>query len=188
MNLPRRFSEVSGFVLAGGASLRMGTDKASLLLGEKRLVDLQIHLMRAVCRSVAIIGPLARFGGAGVQVYEDTIPCQGPLGGIYTGLRRARTEFSLFLGCDMPLMEARFLRYLCRQARATPALATVPPPSAGGRFPICMVLRRRALAKVFSSLESGQNQVARFLLHTPRRAITGRSFDARDFPLASLLT
>ena len=141
----RRFNEVSGFVLAGGASRRMGFDKASLPFGSERMVDRQIRLLRAICRSVSIIGPPGRFADTAVQVYEDEIPGQGPLGGIHTGLRRARTEFSLFLSCDMPLMEERFLRYLCEQALASRASATLPPPGAKGRYPLCAVLRRRVL-------------------------------------------
>ena len=53
----RRFNEVSGFVLAGGASRRMGFDKARLPFGSERMVDRQIRLLRAICRSVSIIGP-----------------------------------------------------------------------------------------------------------------------------------
>ena len=135
MSRPRRFSEVSGFVLAGGASRRMGFDKARLPLGSESMVDRQIRLLRAICRSVSIIGPPDRFPDAGIQVYEDEIPGQGPLGGIHTGLRRARTEFSLFLSCDMPLMDAGFLRYLCEQALVSRASATLPPPWAEGSVP-----------------------------------------------------
>ena len=186
MSRPRRFREVTGFVLAGGASRRMGTDKACLHLGPERLVDRQIRLLRAVCRTVAIIGPCAKLGGTGVEVYEDAIPGRGPLGGIHAGLERVRSEFSLFLGCDMPLMEARFLLYLCEQALETTALVTVPPPWTGGRYPLCMVLRRCALARLVSCLESGQNQVSQFFLHLPRRLITraefaGAGFSARIF-------
>lgn len=181
MSRPGRFREVTGYVLAGGASRRMGTDKACLPLGGERLVDRQIRLLRAVCHTVAIIGPSAKFGDTGIQVYEDAIPGQGPLGGIQAGLERARTEFSLFLGCDMPLMEARFLRYLCQQAMTTTALATVPPPWTGGRYPLCIVLRRRALARVVACLESGQNQVGRFFLQVPRRPITKAEFARAGF-------
>jgi molybdopterin-guanine dinucleotide biosynthesis protein A len=181
MSRQRRFSEVSGFVLAGGASRRMGFDKARLPFGPERIVDRQIRLLRAVCRTVAIIAPPSRFAGTGIQVYEDEISGKGPLGGIHTGLRRARTEFSLFLGCDMPLMEERFLRYLCEQALATRAMATVPPPWAGGRYPLCAVLRRRALARVGSCLESGQNQVGRFLSRCPRRTISKAEFARAGF-------
>lgn len=181
MSRPQRFSEVTGFVLAGGESRRMGTDKVCLRLGRERLVDWQIHLLRTVCGAVAVIGPAARLVDTGVQVYEDEIPGKGPLGGIHAGLRRARTEFSLFLGCDMPLMEARFLRYLCRQAMATTALATVPPSWTGGRYPLCIVLRRRALARVVACLESVQNQVGRLFLRIPRRPITKAEFAREGF-------
>jgi molybdopterin-guanine dinucleotide biosynthesis protein A len=181
MSGPRRFSEVSGFVLAGGASRRMGVDKARLPLGSERMVDRQIRLLRAICRSVAIIGPPDKFADTGVQVYEDEIPGKGPLGGIHTGLRRARTEFSLFLSCDMPLMEERFLRYLCEQALASRASATVPPPWRKGRYPLCAVLRRCALSRVRSCLASGQNQVGRFFSSSQRRTISKAEFARAGF-------
>jgi len=181
MSGPRRFNEVSGFVLAGGASRRMGFDKARLPFGSERMVDRQIRLLRAMCRSVSIIGPPDRFAGTGIQVYEDEIPGKGPLGGIHTGLRRARTEFSLFLSCDMPLMEERFLRYLCEQALASRASATVPPPCAKGRYPLCAVLRRRVLWLVRSRLASGQNQVGRFFSSFQRRTISKAEFVRAGF-------
>jgi len=177
----RRFSEVSGFVLAGGASRRMGFDKARMPLGSESMVDRQIRLLRSVCRSAAIIAPPDRFADAGIQVYEDEISGRGPLGGILTGLRRARTEFSLFLACDMPLMEERFLRYLCEEALESRALATVPPPWARERYPLCAVLRRHALARIASCLGSGQNQVGRFLSRSPRRAISKAEFARQGF-------
>lgn len=181
MNGPRRFSEVSGFVLAGGASRRMGIDKARLTFGGERMVDRQIRLLRAICCSVAIIGPPDTFADTGIQVYQDEIPGQGPLGGIHTGLRRARTEFSLFLSCDMPLMDVRFLRYLCEQALASRASATVPPPWAKGRYPLCAVLRRRAVWLVRSCLASGQNQVGRFFSRSQRRTISKAEFARAGF-------
>jgi molybdopterin-guanine dinucleotide biosynthesis protein A len=181
MSRPRRFSEVSGFVLAGGASRRMGFDKARLLFGSERMVDRQIRLLRAICRSVSIIGPPDKFADTGIQVYEDEIPGKGPLGGIHTGLRRARTEFSLFLSCDMPLMEERFLRYLCEQALASRASATVPPPWRKGRYPLCAVLRRCALSRVRSCLASGQNQVSRFFSGSQRRTISKAEFARAGF-------
>jgi molybdopterin-guanine dinucleotide biosynthesis protein A len=181
MSGPRRFSEVSGFVLAGGASRRMGVDKARLPLGSERMVDRQIRLLRAICRSVSVIGPPDKFADTGVQVYEDEIPGKGPLGGIHTGLRRARTEFSLFLSCDMPLMEARFLRYLCEQALASRASATVPPPWRKGRYPLCAVLRRGVLSMLRASLAMGQNRVGRFLKKVQRRTISKAEFARAGF-------
>jgi molybdopterin-guanine dinucleotide biosynthesis protein A len=161
----------------------MGFNKARLPLGSESMVDRQIRLLRAICRSVSIIGPPDRFPDAGIQVYEDEIPGQGPLGGIHTGLHRARTEFSLFLGCDMPLMDARFLRYLCEQALVSRASATLPPPWAKGLHPLCAVIRRRVLSTVRSSLTLGQNQVSRFLEKVQRRTISKAEFARAGFSL-----
>ena len=181
MSGPRRFSEVSGFILAGGASRRMGIDKARLRLGSESMVAWQIRLLRSLCRSVAIIGPPDRFLDAEIQVYEDEIPGQGPLGGLHTGLRRARTEFSLFLSCDMPLMDARFLRYLCRQALLSRAPATVPPPGAKGAYPLSVVLRRGVLSTIRASIALGQNRVGGFLKKVQRRTITKAEFARAGF-------
>jgi len=181
MSRQRRFSQVSGFILAGGTGRRMGFDKAHLPLGSESLLDRQIRLLRSVCRSVAILGPAARFANAGIPVYEDEISGRGPLGGICTGLRRARTELSLFLGCDMPLMEVRFLRYLCEQALESRVLATIPPPWEKGRYPLCAVLRRCALVMINSCLGSGRNQVGRFLARVPHRAISKAEFARQGF-------
>jgi len=181
MSSPRRFSEVSGFILAGGASRRMGIDKAKLLLGSESMVDRQIRLLRSFCGSVVIVGPPERFPDVDIQVYEDEIPGQGPLGGLHTGLRRARTEFSLFLSCDMPLMDVRFLRYLCRQAIVSRAPATVPSPGGKGAYPLCMVLRRSVLSTLRASLAMGQNRVGRFLKKVRRRTITRAEFARAGF-------
>jgi molybdopterin-guanine dinucleotide biosynthesis protein A len=159
----------------------MGFDKARLPLGSETMVDRQIRLLRSICRSVSIVGPPDRFADAGIQVYEDEIPGKGPLGGIHTGLRRSRTEFSLFLSCDMPFMEARFLRYLCGQALVDRASVTVPPPWAKGLYPLCAVLRRRVRSAVRSSLASGQNQVGRFFSKSQRRTISKAEFARAGF-------
>ena len=159
----------------------MGFDKARLPLGSERMVDRQIRLLRSICRSVSIVGPPGEFAGTNVQVYADEIPGQGPLGGIDTGLRRSRTEFSLFLSCDMPFMEARFLRYLCEKALVSRALVTAPPPWAKGRYPLCAVLRRGALPSVRSYLASGQNRVGRFFRRAQCRNISKAEFARAGF-------
>jgi molybdopterin-guanine dinucleotide biosynthesis protein A len=159
----------------------MGCDKSRLPFGPESLVDRQFSLLRALCRSGAIIRPRERFAGTRIQVYEDEISGRGPLGGILAGLRKSRTEFSLFLGCDMPLRDERFLRHLVEQAFASPALTTVAPPCAVGRYPLCALLRRGAMARLGSCLESGQYQVGRFFSRSPRRTISKAEFARAGF-------
>jgi molybdopterin-guanine dinucleotide biosynthesis protein A len=139
----------------------MGQDKSKLLLAGERMLQRQIRLLHSVCRSVAVLGPPQNFPGLEVPVFPDERAGRGPLGGLYTGLLHTRTEFNLFLGCDLPFMEASFLRYLCRRALERQADVTVPESHGRGFEPLCAVYRRRALRAVRRRLESGENKVTR---------------------------
>lgn len=153
-----RFNSVSGFVLAGGASRRMGRNKANLVLEGKTMLERQIGLLRAVCRTAVVVGPPDSFPGLDVPVYADEVPSRGPLGGICSGLMHTRSEYNLFLSCDMPYLQARFLGWLIEQAIEHQADATVPR-ARDGRHPLCAVFRRRALAAIRYRLASGQDKV-----------------------------
>jgi molybdopterin-guanine dinucleotide biosynthesis protein A len=181
-----RFVSVSGFVLAGGASRRMGRDKAKLVLGEETMLERQIRLLRRVCRSVTVIGPPENFARVDVPVFPDELLGRGPLAGIYTGLSLSRTELNLFLGCDMPFMGARFLRFLCERACTSRADVTLPETRQQGLQPLSAVYRRRALGPIRARLAAGENEVSRFLprvqcLVLPWREIARAGFPPRIF-------
>jgi molybdenum cofactor guanylyltransferase len=161
----RRFRHLSGFVLAGGASRRMGRPKHLLQMGDETLLVHQARLVHEICGSVTILAspenlPSTRLPG--FPAVEDRIPHCGPLGGIYTGLSITRTEYNLFLGCDLPLMQARFLRFLCGRAISAEADVTVPVCGPAKYQPLCAVYRRRARAVIRASLLQGDYKVARF--------------------------
>ncbi|HEV2495827.1 MAG TPA: molybdenum cofactor guanylyltransferase [Terriglobia bacterium] len=169
--MARRYLEVTGLVLAGGASRRMGRPKAALVLGGESMLARQVHLLAAVSRTVAVIGPGEGSGKLAavraltpplVPVIPDELAERGPLAGIYTGLRHTRTEFNLFLGCDLPFMEARFLRHLCERALGSRADVTVPESAGHGLQPLVAVYRRGVVPAIRSSLERGNNKVASF--------------------------
>jgi molybdenum cofactor guanylyltransferase len=159
--MPRRSLDLTGFVLAGGASTRMGRPKEALMLDSETMLERQIRVLGAVCRSVAVVGRPVE-APAGVLVLADELPGRGPLGGISTGLRRTRTEFNLFLGCDLPFMTARFLGYLFRQALESRAGVTVPETPGHGYQPLCAVYRSGARAAVRAALAAGRNKVTSF--------------------------
>jgi len=159
----------------------------------------QIRLLAAVSRQVFIVGAAARFasgaGGPveelGVTVFADELPGRGPLAGIATALGRTRTEFNLILSCDLPWMEAAFLRFLCRRAVKSGAEVTLPV-SPGGDEPLCAVYRRRARWAIRTTLAAGQNQVSRSFSklrvqrlawpETARAGFPARIFDNMNTP------
>ena len=108
--------QASGFVLAGGASKRMGQDKALLPYHGTTLVEHVAKTVSEAAGTVALIGDPARLGHLGLAVFPDELPGCGPASGIYTALRVTETDWNLVLACDMPAVSADILRQLLRRA------------------------------------------------------------------------
>jgi molybdopterin-guanine dinucleotide biosynthesis protein A len=167
--MPRSFKSVSGFVLGGGASRRMGRPKALLVIGGETMIERQVRLLGAVAREVFVAGWLADLSKSkltnvlrDLPFLPDELASRGPLGGIYTGLMQSRSEYNLFLGCDMPFVDGGFLEFLCRRALESRADVTVPKSRERWLEPLCAVYRRRAVDVVRDSLASGENKITRF--------------------------
>ncbi len=137
----------------------MGEDKARLVLGNETTVERQVRVLRQVCGSVSALGPPERFLGLEVAAVPDEMAGRGPVAGLFTGLRHTRTEFNLFLSCDLLFVDARLLLFLCRIGLASKAEATVPISPGGQPQPLCAVYRRQAFPKVRGYVESGENKV-----------------------------
>jgi molybdenum cofactor guanylyltransferase len=167
----------------------MGRPKHLLQVGGKTLLVHQLTLLGSVCRSVITVAApenILTTSVPGFRSVGDRIPRCGPLGGIYTGLAITRTEYNLFLGCDLPLMQSRFLRFLCKCALAGEADITVPVLGAGNYEPLCAVYRRRARAAIRASILRGDYKVTHVFRHLACQGISfqemsGMGFDRRLF-------
>src|SRR5271165_6826629 len=100
---------LAGYVVAGGASSRFGSDKARAALNGQTMLARMCHLVDEVTGSVSVVAPPRRYAEFDVWVVEDLWSGQGPLGGIVTALTAtAETydgrEWNLIIGCDMPFL------------------------------------------------------------------------------------
>jgi molybdopterin-guanine dinucleotide biosynthesis protein A len=118
-------SQLSGFVLAGGKSTRMGQDKAAVTLNGLTLLQHALAALREVCSDVAILGKHELYDALG-PVYEDIFPGCGPLGGIHAALSNAKTQFNLIIAVDTPFLAPKFLSYLAERAIDSSAMVTTP--------------------------------------------------------------
>ncbi len=161
--------ELAAYVLAGGKSTRMGADKAFLELGGTTLLARALDLARSVAHGACIVGDPQKFGAFAPAV-EDVFHDQGPLAGIHAALQASSAELNLVLAVDLPFVEAKFLKYLAAQARATPAVVTVPR-AAGGWQPLCAVYRRSFAEVAERSLRAGRNKIDRLFAEVETRAL-----------------
>jgi molybdopterin-guanine dinucleotide biosynthesis protein A len=107
--------EATGIVLAGGRSVRMGRDKATLELSERTLLARAVQTLSLVCPEVIIAGgdeSLASGCGPEVRWVSDPPGSAGPLAGVTAGLQAARHRACLVVACDMPFLNPALLSHL----------------------------------------------------------------------------
>jgi molybdopterin-guanine dinucleotide biosynthesis protein A len=148
---------VTAFILAGGKSSRMGSDKAFLHLGDETLLAHALKLAGAVTEEVKIVGDATKFSPFG-RVVEDVYRNRGPLGGIHAALSASSIDLNLMLAVDLPFVDADFLQYLLSRARESTAIVTLPR-AAGGLQPLCAVYRRPFAEIAEEALRNGRNKI-----------------------------
>jgi len=181
----------AGFLLAGGMSTRMGTDKAFLIFDGQTLLDRALMVMQTVCNRVTIVGDPAKFAKyqAG-SVIADIFPGCGPLAGIHSALVHSVAEFNLMLAVDMPFVTAGLLLFLFAAAEKNGAVVTVPrapvPRVNDGLQPLCAVYRRDFAAAAERALRAGNykidalfSSVSTHVIEAAELAAAG--FSARNF-------
>ncbi len=155
---------VAGLVLAGGRSLRFGTDKAWFKVRGRPMIERVASTVSTVCSPVLIsLGfethdlPLAD-----VRSVRDRFPGAGPLAGIEAGLSAANTDWVLVVACDMPFITAAALRIVLR-ARTPSTKAVIAIDSTGRSHPLCGCYRRDLVESIQTRLSTGRRSMHGFL-------------------------
>jgi molybdopterin-guanine dinucleotide biosynthesis protein A len=153
---------VSGILLAGGRSRRMGRDKAALLMGGEPLVQRTARALSAVADEVVLVrGPHQSLPplecDRPVVEVADLVEGEGPLFGLATGLEVARYDMAIVVGVDMPFLQPALLELLAaRLAEVRPAGSRWVLPIAERRpQPLCSAFARDALDAIRARLDAG---------------------------------
>lgn len=148
---------VTGAILAGGRSRRMGRDKAGLLLGGQRLIAWGLGALRPLVAEVLVIAnDPAPFADLGIRVVPDTLPGVGPVGGIHAALAASTLPHVFCLACDMPFAQPAVIGYLCQLA---PGFDVVVPWSGRGYEPLHAVYGRACLPVIEAMLRAGERRM-----------------------------
>lgn len=108
---------VTGIILAGGKSSRLGRDKAWEDVGGQRIIDRVIGALQSSCHEVLIIGDRPERQNElslpkCIQYRSDDLKGRGSIGGLYTGLKASDTLWSLVVACDMPFISRELIRFM----------------------------------------------------------------------------
>ncbi len=142
--------DITGVILVGGKSRRMGRDKALLEIGGRPLVERVLTVFREYFGRVVLVGDREeRFAAYGLPVLPDIYPGSA-LGGLYTGLIHAVTDHVFVSSCDIPYPNAAVVHYLCRLREGYDAVV----PLTGDSFePLFALYTKSCLVPILKLLE-----------------------------------
>jgi molybdopterin-guanine dinucleotide biosynthesis protein A len=158
----------SGAVLTGGASRRMGRDKALLPVEGRPLVLVAATALQDAGASsvVCVGGDLDGLAALGLTVVADEHPGEGPLGALITALGQAEHDLVAVLSCDLPHADPSAVRAIVDALASAPAAHAAIPVVDGRRQLLHGAYRRRTLSHWVSAFEAGERA-----LHRPARAL-----------------
>lgn len=128
-------NSIEGFILVGGASTRMGTDKSRLLLNDETFVERIAKELSSLADSVRIVGNDSAHLALQLPSVPDIYPGWGALGGVHAALAACRSQWAAIVACDLPFVSAALI---ARLASLRENFAAVAPIQSDGRpQPLC---------------------------------------------------
>jgi len=153
---------MTGIILAGGESRRMGKDKALLEIDGRRIIEMVAERLRSIFDDVMVVSshsPVYQF--LGLKVVRDVVCEKGPLGGIYTGLLVSESEYNFICACDMPFLNLELLRFMLSQVNDDTEV--IVPIVKGLVEPLHSIYSKRCLGAIRAHLEDDELRVRDFL-------------------------
>jgi molybdopterin-guanine dinucleotide biosynthesis protein A len=168
---------ITAFILAGGRSQRMGTDKAFLSYRNEPLIQGAIRTCQSVTTDVRIVGEPARYACFGLPVIPDSGESLGPLSGIHTALQHSPSRFSSVIACDMPLMPPAFFRLMLRKLPGPDAV--IMRFNDGSVEPLCGIYSLTCSLVTEQNLASGKLKITDLLSQVKVEYITEEELHAQ---------
>jgi len=175
-------TSITGIILAGGKSTRIGAAKQQLKIGKSHLIDRVLDTLSQFTSSILIVtakdqAGLAKSAVPGARMVKDIYPGKGPLGGIYTGLMHAETGYSLVVGCDMPFLNSGLIRYLIDGASGFDAVA----PKIGWMIqPLHTIYSKSCVPSIEALIREDELQIIKLFDRVNTRYVTEKEIDQFD--------
>lgn len=107
---------MTGIILAGGQSKRLGVDKAELIVGGRSILERTVLIIKQIFAEVIVVSNVRRdIVGEDVIQVKDIAGAKGALGGIYTGLAHASYDRSFITACDMPYIMPQMVELIAQR-------------------------------------------------------------------------
>ncbi|WP_445736643.1 molybdenum cofactor guanylyltransferase [Mariniflexile sp.] len=148
---------ITGIVLAGGKSSRMGTDKGFLHFKGKPFVHYGIEALKPLVSEIIIVSDDSNYDVFGLKRMNDLIKNAGPVAGICAGLEASSTDYNLILSCDIPLINSDILKQLIEGMDETSEIIQIE--SNGKTMPLIALYKKSCKAKFLKLLNEDERRL-----------------------------
>jgi molybdopterin-guanine dinucleotide biosynthesis protein A len=109
------YKNITGIILSGGKSSRMGENKSLMILGNRTVIEHTLSLMQSIFSEVILITNTPdEYQFLNIPLFEDIYRYAGPLAGIHSGLQNSKTEKNFIISCDIPLITTEMIEYIIK--------------------------------------------------------------------------
>ena len=147
-------SDITGVILAGGQSRRMGFNKAQAEMHGESMLIRMIDKLKEITPIIAVSCGTTSYPNIDWLQIPDEYPQCGPLGGIYSVMKVSNTSLHLVVSCDIPLVSTSLLEYIAASATQSNALITVPIDENGQPQMMCAVYHKDVLPILKQQLDN----------------------------------
>ncbi len=160
-------TDIEGFILAGGASSRMGRDKAHLTIEGRSFVERIALAMSGLTPRTSVVSLKKDAGAWNLPIVPDVHVGRGALGGIHAALAHASASWTLIVSCDLPFVTGELFQFLaaCRREEFD---AIAPLQDDGRPQPLCALYRTMPCLALTESLLQADELRPRALLQQVR--------------------
>jgi molybdopterin-guanine dinucleotide biosynthesis protein A len=155
----------SGIILAGGASTRMTGDKAFMEVGGRRVIDIQLEVLRGLFEEILVVTNEERLAWVKgyeeerVRVVAEPVIGKGPLGGVLSGLMLTASEGNFVLACDMPFIRREAVALVLERLAGHQVAV---PRTSKGLEPLHAAYTRSCIPFIERQLQRGDLRVTGF--------------------------
>jgi molybdopterin-guanine dinucleotide biosynthesis protein A len=151
---------LTGIILSGGKSLRMGSDKAFIKIDGIPIIRRIYDLFEKIFNEIIIVTNRKElYSGFNAKIVTDLILDYGALGGLYTGLFFSSNQYAFCVACDMPFLKESIIRFLIKQ---TDHYDAVVPKTEDGLQPLHAIYSKSCLAPIKKLIDQGGYKIIDF--------------------------
>ena len=176
---------MTGIILAGGKSRRMGENKAFIDVGGVPLFERVFRIFKEIFTEIIVVANDAGlFEGYEARLQKDILLSKGPLGGLYTGLFYSSNYHAFCTACDMPLVNPRLIKYMVEKRGEYDVIV---PKTPDGLHPLHAIYSKKCLSPMRQLLDRDDLRIVNFFHRVRVRYIDETEIRTVDPHMRSLI-